>query len=85
MDLVRIDNFEWKNWDIVELNLKGVFFPKKDAFKSFTDFVKTLNKIEKLKLDVEDDEQQNQKKLYRNVVASLEFAQLESLGAELHE
>jgi hypothetical protein len=60
LNQIVIDSFEWKEWDLEKLVFSGVKFPQKEAFASFTRFIKTQSKLEDLKADIVTDSQENQ-------------------------
>jgi hypothetical protein len=57
---VKIDGFAWKELNLLEkLTLQSVTFPQKEAFESFTEFMKTLEKVSELEFDIGDDQREN--------------------------
>jgi hypothetical protein len=59
LDLVDVTDFEWKAWKLEKLSLKRVEFPQKEAFQNFVAFIKSLDGITELELDVVEDQREN--------------------------
>ncbi len=61
LSFLVIKNFEWKELNLLEkLTLQSVKFPQKEAFESFTEFIKTLEKVSELEFDIRIDQLKNQ-------------------------
>jgi hypothetical protein len=61
LSFLIIKDFEWKELNLLEkLTLTSVKFPQKEAFDSFTEFIKTLVKVSELKIDMRNDQLKNQ-------------------------
>ncbi len=52
LDGVDVKSFELANWNLDKLVMKNVMFPKKEAFQTFTSFIKSLNNVSELELDI---------------------------------
>ncbi len=60
LDQLAINDFEWKELNSLEkLTLTSVTFKQKEAFESFTEFIKTLEKVSELEFDIGDDQRDN--------------------------
>ncbi len=60
IDNFVIDSFNWSELDMLEeLTLNNVEFPKKEAFESFKNFIKSLKNISELNLRIDSDEIKN--------------------------
>jgi hypothetical protein len=68
---VKIDGFEWNELNLLEkLTLQNVTFPQKEAFEKFNEFMKTLEKVSELELDIRDDQRDN-KNNYNEILKHL--------------
>jgi hypothetical protein len=56
LDDVEVGSWKMKDWNIKKLILKDVMFPKKDVFQTFVSFIKTLQNVSELEIDINDDE-----------------------------
>jgi hypothetical protein len=55
LDQVEIDKFEWDEWNLRKLSLKKVKFPRKEAFQDFVAFIRSLDGVTELELDIVED------------------------------
>jgi hypothetical protein len=56
---VDIGSFQMKNWNLEKLVLKWVKFPQQEVFQTFVNFIKSLNNVAELEIEVNSDERQN--------------------------
>jgi hypothetical protein len=59
LDQVEIDKFEWDEWNLRKLSLKRVKFPRKEAFQDFVAFIRSLDVVTELELDIVEDQLKN--------------------------
>jgi hypothetical protein len=72
LSFLRIKNFEWKEINsLKKLSLDRVLFSNKEAFESFTKFVKTLKNISELELDITEDQSENPSNNYSEILMHL--------------
>jgi hypothetical protein len=56
---IELESFETKGWNLEKLVLKSVEFPQPEAFQTFVNFIKSLNNIVELEIEVAMDERRN--------------------------
>jgi hypothetical protein len=70
LSFIEIKKFEWMAWKLEKLSIKTVLIQQKEGFQNFVAFIKSLDRVAELELDLIFDQRKNGNN-YREVLTHL--------------